>query len=105
MAKTLGRNFKKRKALKNPLPFKSEVLHITSKDVARMGTEPGEIKLATGKYPFTPEKVTRPGKPTYLLVGVSKTIEGARKIATRSHKNGWPVARAKTKDGFVVYIR
>jgi len=104
MPKTLGSKPRKKKLSKNPLPFKSEVLHITNRDIARMGTEPGDIKLTDTPYPFTPNKVNRPGKAGYLLVGVSKTIEGGRKMATRSHKQGWNVARAKTPDGYVVYI-
>ena len=108
MAKTLGRNFKKRKALKNPLPFESTVLHITPADIAEMADGAEDIKLNRKKIPFTPDKVFRGTKRghrnAYTLSGVTKTLAAAVKLAKQEHAQGWDIGRAKTLDGYAVYI-
>ena len=110
MAKTLGSKPKKRKALKNPLPFESTVLHITPADIAEMALGPDDIKLAKKNHPnpFTPNKVFRGTKRgeryAYTLSGVTKTLPAAVKLAKREQAQGWDIGRAKTRDGYAVYI-
>ena len=115
MPKTLGSKSRKKRSLrkttpfKSPLPFESTILNITTADIALMGPEPGDIKLTQTKYPFTPSKVFR-GKTlsgarnAYSLSGVKKTKVAAVKLATLEYNRGWDVGRAKTKDGYAVYI-
>mgnify|MGYP003628080287 CR=1 FL=1 len=104
MPKTLGSKPKKSKLLKNPLPFKSTVLYISTADVAREAPEPGDIKYTyKTKYPFTPTTVFRRTK-AYGLAGVTKTLPAAIKLAKKNHDKGWNIGRAKTRDGYVVYI-
>ena len=109
MPKTLGRNFKKRRILKNPLSFDSTHLTITPADIAEMAEKPGDIKLNRKKFPFTPDKVFRgKGKGglrnAYSLAGVTKTLSAATKLATREYNKGYDIGRAKTRDGYAVYI-
>jgi len=104
MPKTLGSKPRK-KNLSNigPLSFKSTRLDITPADLAEMAAGPGDIKLTRKNHPFTPTKVFR-GKKAWTVTGVKKTLAGAVKLANREYDNGWNIGRAKTRDGYVVYI-
>jgi hypothetical protein len=103
MPKTLGSKPRKKNLSKNPLSFKSTHLTITPTDLAEMADKPGDIKLNRKKIPFTPGKVFR-NRKSWSLAGVKKTLPGAVKLATLEHNRGYDVGRAKTRDGYAVYI-
>ena len=103
------RKLLKKKLRKKTLPFDSTILNITTTDIALMGPDPGDIKLTGTRYPFTPSKVFR-GKTSsgkrnaYSLSGVKRTKAAAMKLATKGWDQGWDIGRAKTRDGYAVYI-
>jgi hypothetical protein len=103
MPKKLGSKPRKKNLSKNPLSFKSTHLTIIPTDLAEMASKPGDIKLNRKKIPFTPGKVFR-NKKSWSLAGVKKTLPGAVKLATLEHSRGYDVGRAKTRDGYAVYI-